>query len=165
MNAWNEFADALADRGSEQLFAALCLLVQEEIGAKLFTVMTFDESTRLASRVWSSMPRAYPPQGTKPMGESNWDEIVLRGHRTFVANTIEDIAEHFSDHPLIRSLGCESCINVPVVVGGEVLGTLNCLHEAQHYTPERVERARRLVGPGALCLMRVRADEQEREAA
>ena len=59
----------------------------------------------------------------------------------------------FDDFELIRSLGCESVINVPIVVDGDVLGTINCLHEAGFYTPERVAAADALKLPGAACLL------------
>ena len=63
MSAWNDYAEALAGEGTEPLFAALCKLVQEEIGARLFTVMTFDPQTRMASRTSSSrMPQAFSTQ-------------------------------------------------------------------------------------------------------
>ena len=39
----------------------------------------------------------------------------------------------FFDHELIRSLGCESSVNVPVRWQGETLGMLNILHESGYY--------------------------------
>jgi hypothetical protein len=59
----------------------------------------------------------------------------------------------FSDHEIIRSLGCESVINVPITIGGKVMGTINCLHEAGYYTRERVEASEALKLPGAVCLL------------
>ena len=82
-----------------------------------------------------------------------WSEKVEGRHETFVANTIAEIAEVFPDHELILSLGCESCINIPVVIGGQVAGTLNCLHEAGHYTPERVAASEQLKLPGAVAFL------------
>lgn len=156
MTEWIEFATAIAAPGDlEPAFEALWQLTDHEIGAPLFTVMTFDQDTRLSTRIWSSMPEAYPPQGTKPLPESDWADLVLGQQKPFVANSIEEIAGHFADHELIQSLGCESCLNLPVVYGGRVLGTLNCLDVAGHYTPERVAHAARLVAPGALCLLRL----------
>ena len=42
-----------------------------------------------------------------------------------MANTKEDLAKIFFDHELIWSLGCGSVINLPIVIGGQVVGTLN----------------------------------------
>ena len=146
--------DALAAPNQpEAVFAALDDQVQTAIGAKLFTLMTFDRERGVARRCYSNMAEAYPVSGEKEMAPNIWTERVLDRGETFVANTIEEIAVVFSDHPLIQSLGCESCINIPVVVGGKVVGTLNCLHEAGHYTPERVAASNALKEPGALAFL------------
>ena len=61
--------------------------------------------------------------------------------RSFVANTLADIATVFPDYELIGSLGCGSVINLPVTEGGEVVATVNMLDSEQHYTPQRVALA------------------------
>lgn len=154
MPDYANFTAAVEKAGSwEEAFAALETLTKEVIGVKLFTVMTSDTTRHLSERIYSNMPDAYPVSGTKPYNETYWSDIALKQKRTFVANTIEDIAEVFDDHELIKSLGCESVINVPVIVGGEVIATLNCLHEKDYYTEERVKAADALKLPGALCVL------------
>lgn len=155
MPDYDNFVAALAlEKGQPAVaFAALEALTRTIVGVKLFTIMTSDTKEKLAERVYSNMPQVYPVSGTKPYNETHWSEIALRQKRTFVANTIEEIAEVFDDHALIRSLGCESVINVPVTVEGEVIGTLNCLHERNFYTPERVKAAEALKLPGAAALL------------
>jgi hypothetical protein len=152
---YQAFVAAVADAGNQpaKAFAALEALVHEIVGAKLFTVMTSDTRQRMSERVHSSMPDVYPVSGTKPYNETHWSEITLNQKRTFVANTIEEIAAVFDDHELIASLGCESVINVRVIVDGEVIGTLNCLHEKGFYTEERVQAAEALKLPGAVCML------------
>ena len=149
------FTETVAKGGasSQTAFDALCALTRDVVGAKLFTVMTHDGSTGVAGRIYSNMPDAYPVAGTKPRNETDWSRQVIGEKRTFVANDIDDIAKVFDDHALIKSLGCESVINVPIVIGGEVLGTINCLHEAGFYTEEKVEAAEALKLPGAVCLL------------
>jgi GAF domain-containing protein len=137
----------------EAAFDALCALTRDLVGVKLFTIMTRDPANNVAQRVYSNMPEAYPVSGTKPANETHWSRQVIGEKKTFVANDIDGIAEVFDDYELIRSLGCESVINVPIVVGGEVLGTINCLHEAGFYTADKVEAAEALKLPGALCLL------------
>ena len=134
-------------------FQAIEALVAERIGVKLFTIMTLDRAAGLARRHYSNMPEAYPPSGAKPMEPNAWAARVIEGQQMFVANTIEEIAAVFGDHELIQSLGCESCLNIPLVVNGQAIGTLNCLHEAGHYTPERVAAAESLKEPGALAIL------------
>ena len=152
---YSAFTRAVAEEGRlpHAAFDALCALARDVVGVKLFTLMTHDARNGVASRIYSNMPEAYPVSGTKPANETDWSRQVIGEKRTFVANDIDGIAAVFSDHELIRSLGCESVINVPVVVGGTVLGTINCLHEAGHYTPDRVTAAEALKLPGAVCLL------------
>jgi hypothetical protein len=63
----------------------------------------------------------------------------------------DDVKWAFFDHELIRSLGCESAINVPVVYAGRVLGTMNLLDAAGHYKesdPAKIEPfAALMIGP------------------
>lgn len=135
-----------AYRALEELSCAL-------IGAKLFTVMLRNEEMGWSKRAYSSMPDAYPVSGTKPLNRTRWSRIVIDEKQTFVANDIESIATVFPDAELIKSLGCESVINVPIIIGGKVLGTINCLHESGFYTDEKVMVAEALKLPGAVCLL------------
>ena len=148
-------ADAVARRGNqpETTFAALYGIVQDTIGARLFTVTEFVPERSVAVRSYSNMPEDYPVSGEKPLQHNRWTETVLQRHETFVANSIEEIAEVFPDFGLIRSLGCESCLNLPVVIAGELRATLNCLHEAGHYTPDRVVAADSLKPAAALAVL------------
>ena len=139
--------------GPQAAFEALCRLAQQSVGAKLFTVTLQDRASGGSRRAFSNMPQAYPVSGTKPADRTDWSRQVLVEKRTFVANDIDSIAAVFPDHALIRSLGCESVINVPIVIAGEVLGTINCLHEAGFYTSERVTASEGLKLPGAVCVL------------
>lgn len=123
-----------------------------EVGHLLFTVMTVDMSAGLARRAYSNRPAEYPVSGTKPIHRDRWFDIVHGEKRTFVANSIEDIAKVFPDHAVISSLGCGSVINLPVVLEGELAATINLLDAAGFYTPERVARAEaKLALPARLC--------------
>ncbi|MEM5471862.1 GAF domain-containing protein [Hoeflea sp. AS60] len=155
MNQFDHFSTALADPTNQPrtTFEALCAFAEQTVGVKLFTMMSFDAETREASRSFSNMPEAYPELGTKPVNETWWTGHVLDGHKTFVANDIDAIAEVFPDYELIASLGCESVINVPVIINGRVCGTINCLHEAGFYTPERVAASNALKLPGAAAFL------------
>jgi len=149
------FSQAIAGAKNQPdaTYDGLCKLAGQLIGVKLFTLTAIDNSRRQARRIYSNMPRAYPVHGTKPMRDDAWSHKVLYRHETFLANSVKAIAEVFPDHELIRSLGCGSVINVPVVVAGQVLGTVNCLHEAGHYSPGRLSLSDRLKTPGAAAFL------------
>lgn len=145
--------DAVAGPGGAGAgFAAIEELTRLRVGARLFTVMLLDAGRAEAARVHTSHPAEYPVSGRKPIVPNAWTRTVLDGHEPFVANTIEAIADVFPDHEMIASLGCGSVLNVPVLLGGTVRGTVNILDRPGHFTPERVEAALALRRPylGAL---------------
>jgi hypothetical protein len=125
----------------------------QALGARLFTITRLDEDAGLFARVFTSHPVDYPVSGTKPLAKDGWYDTTIAGRRTFVANTPAEFAQYFFDHALIVSLGLGSCINVPVQDGGPVLGTVNILAEAGHFTPDRLAGYEALVDAvrPALC--------------
>jgi GAF domain-containing protein len=149
-----DFTKAIASTDQPMAtFKALEELVDKTVGVKLFTLMEVDNVRGVARRNYSNMPDAYATSGEKPIQDNEWMEQVQGRHKIFVANSIEEIEAVFPDHELIQSLGCESCMNIPIVVNGRVIGTLNCLHEAGHFTPERVAAAESLKQAGALAFL------------
>ena len=137
----NRFNQSLSTAiSSEDVFEALYRLTGDVVGVRLFTIMRVDMSAMLASRSYSSDPVSYPASGTKPVEMNPWFDIVHGKQESFVANTPEDIAAVFPDHELIGSLGCGSVVNLPVILGGRLVATVNMLDAERHYTPQRVAR-------------------------
>jgi len=126
-------------KGADAAFKALQTLTEATVGTKLFTFMTVDMTAELARRAYTSDPTNYPASGTKPIRYDSWFDIVHKQRQYFVANSIADIAKVFPDYELIDSLGCQSVVNMPVVIEGELIGTVNMLHVDGYYTPERVQ--------------------------
>lgn len=144
---------ARADGQPGAALDALGRMAEEVTGARLVTLMTADPVTGEAERIWTNHPDAYPVAGRKPFNPTRWTATVLDRHETFVANDYEGIAEVFGDHELIRSLGCESVMNLPAIAGGRVLGTINCLDAAGHFTPDRVAGAEVLRMPATAVFL------------
>ena len=141
-----------AAAGANAVWAALCDYASLIAGHKLFTVMVVDLEAGLARRVFSDHPAAYPVSGAKPIRRDSWFDIVHGQRRSFVANTLDDIAKVFPDFELIGSLGCGSVLNLPVVLEGELAATINLLHGEHYYTVERVaELESKLKLPGKRC--------------
>jgi hypothetical protein len=152
--AMAELDRAIAEaKTSEQIWAALQVLAQAAVGAKLFTVMQIDFGKGVAARVHTSDPASYAVSGTKPINRTHWFDIVHIERRPFVANTIEEIADVFADHETIRSLGCGSVVNLPVVIADELAGTVNLLHEEHFYTAGRVAAAKALSLPSKAAFL------------
>lgn len=153
-NALAQFDAAIAEvKSADAAFAALQALAEATVGVKLFTAMKVDMANDVSRRAYTSDPANYPTSGTKPINYGPWFDIVHKQRAYFVANTIEDIAKVFFDHELINSLGCQSVVNMPVIIGGTLVGTVNMLHEAGYYTPERVETIREVLSIPAKLTM------------
>jgi hypothetical protein len=153
---WPTFLAALAARGQPgTTLLSLQTLFRQEVGAKLFTVMTFDPLTGQSQRVHSSHPKEYPVSGGKPLPTGLWSRTVIEERKMFVANTIEAIAGVFPDE-LIRSLGCESAVNLPVAFADAVIGTVNLLDVSGHYTPDRIAKIESLSPFAAAGLLAAR---------
>lgn len=161
---WDEFMAAVADADQPRsAFAVLQRITEETVGTKLFTAMTYDPVAGLARRTYSGNEAAYPTGGFKPMSIGIWSQTVIEEKRPYVSNTIEEIAAVFPDWPLILSLGCESGCNIPVVIAGAVVGTLNLLDVKGYYTPQRMRAAMKLTPYAAIAFMA--ADQAARVAA
>jgi hypothetical protein len=125
-----------AAQNANAVWKALETLSLDIDGHCLFTVMTVEMEAGLARRVYSDHPTEYPVTGTKPIRHDEWFDIVHGQKRSFVANTITEIARVFPDFELIKSLGCGSVINLPVVLRGELVATINLLHVEHHYSAQ-----------------------------
>jgi hypothetical protein len=167
LSSETKFVDAVSQaRESGSSWRALEDLARAAVGHRLFTVMFVDMTAGLARRAYSNHPDEYPVSGAKPIHRDRWFDIVHRERRSFVANTIEDIATVFPDHELIASLGCGSVINLPIVLEGDLVATINLLDVAGCYTPERVGFAEdRLAIPARLCCALALRFDAHREGA
>lgn len=130
---------------SESTFADLHKAVAALGGARLFTVTVLDRKARVSRRAYTSHPLDYPVSGTKPMTDDGWSRHCVDGLQTFVANRTSEFSPYFPDHAQINGLGCQSAVNVPVIGGGLVRGTVNLLDVEGHFTPDRVRAIEALI--------------------
>ena len=122
----------------DQIFADLHGAAVQAAGARLFTVTVQDVAAGVVRRAYTSHPDDYPASGTKPLQTDRWSAQVLGRGEPFVANDTAGFADVFPDHAQINALGCAAVINIPIIEEGVVLGTVNILDVAGHFTPERV---------------------------
>ena len=132
---------AIAETGTpQQIFTALEEWVQQDVGAIICSGSVFDLAAGKSRRIHTNQPEIYPVSGLKDIIPNAWTAQVLDGRTSFVANTLAEIAAVFPDHPIIRSLGCGSVMNMPVFLAGRFMGTVNILHEPGYYTVDRVAK-------------------------
>ncbi len=147
---------AAAASTPQTVFAAADAAMKELIGHRLFTLLFVVPGGAEVERIYSSDPVAYPLTGRKPMGPTPWGEHVIVGRRAWLGRDMEAIRWAFFDHALIASLGCGTCINVPVCALGEVVGTMNIL-DREHAFDERhvalAQAAAPALAPAFLAVM------------
>lgn len=148
-------ADALAapNSSAEDHLAPIATWLVETHDLMLVTITARDPSDGSFLRLYSSQPGAYAAQGRKPANETDWSRHVIDEHKTFVANDYETLAQAMFDHEQIRALGMEAIVNIPVVVAGEVIGTLNCLAGPGHFSDGIVAGCEAMRLPVAAALM------------
>lgn len=133
-------ATALAQaKQPADVYRAVEQLVAGGPGAKLFTLLVLTHDGQAVQRVYSSDEKTYPLAGQKRMGPTPWGGLVLTRRENFLGRNADDIRWAFPDHALIASLGLASAINIPIVAMGRVLGTLNVLDVAGHYSESDVQ--------------------------
>ncbi|WP_260348136.1 gamma-glutamyltransferase family protein [Alloyangia mangrovi] len=109
----------------------------------LFTAMRLHAAEMEVERLYSTLPEVYPVSGRKPKRATAWGEKVLVGREVNAGFGPADIAWAFSDHETILGLGLEAVLNVPVIAGGQVLGTINYLRGAPSFSTEEITLGRR----------------------
>jgi hypothetical protein len=125
------------------LYDRLCAAARAE-GCRLFTVTVCNAQNTLHARAFTSHPVEYPVSGTKPMDRDAWFDHVITGLNSFIANSPAEFETLFFDHALITSMGLGSALNIPIIEKSpgqpaKVLGTVNILAEAGHFTPEKLD--------------------------
>ncbi|MBT2748703.1 MULTISPECIES: GAF domain-containing protein [unclassified Lysobacter] len=143
MNEFSEMeriADALAQSGDRaDIYYAVETAMQHLVGHRLFTLLAILPGGSEMERFWSSNKAAYPLAGRKRIGTTPWSSAVLEGKKPWLGRTSRDIQWAFPDYGLIASLGLGSAINIPVVLHGQILGTMNLLHRENYFTNDHVK--------------------------
>jgi hypothetical protein len=150
----SDLAGSLAAKGQPRRYLeGLAEAYRATAGWSMLTLLVFDEKRRVGRRIFTTDPVNYPVSTEKAMAESDWGDRVLKRHEVFVANRPEDFKPHYIDWEKLVGMGLLSALNYPVVVDGEVLGTVNLMAGSSYYSPQRVEAGRRLAPLAALGFM------------
>jgi hypothetical protein len=135
---------------------ALHELAATIIPARLFTLTAINMAAMQVRRVYSSHPDVYPLLGTKPIVLDAWFESMRTERRITAINTAANMEGQFPDLALIRSLGCNASLSVPVMAGNDLLGTINVLDAEGSYPAEAMERAADLIIPATAVFLILR---------
>jgi hypothetical protein len=126
------------------------------IPARLFTLTAINMAAMQVRRVYSSHPQAYPLLGTKPIVMDDWFRAMQTERRITAINTAAGMEGEFPDLALIRSLGCNASLSIPIMAGNDLLGTINALDAEGSYPPETIARAADLIIPATAVFLILR---------
>lgn len=143
LDALDTVALALANGDRPALYKAVEDSLQSLIGHKLFTLLMILPGSKEIQRIWTSNPESYPLTGRKTMGDTPWGDLVIKQHKPFLGRDMDGIRWAFADHELIASLGLGSGMNVPIILHGELLGTIAILDVEGHMDDYKLEVASR----------------------
>ncbi len=152
--ALRAFEAKLAGFGAaEEVGTAFHQLAQALVGVTLLTITANDIAAGQVRRIYSSHPDSYPILGTKPLEvDAEFEQMRTTGAIS-VINSAAGMEGNFPDLELIRSLGCNAYLCVPILVGQRLLGTINALDAEGRYSADRVRAARLLVLPAAVTFL------------
>jgi hypothetical protein len=146
-----------------RVFAYAVEGLRRDVGSRLTTASTYDLVRMRSRRVFTDNAEAYPIGNFKTMERNRFFETLIEGRQPFSSASIEEMATAFFDWRKIQALGCESNLNLPAIADDRVIGTVNLLDRAGHYTPARIDAA--LAWQPVLVLAFLLLELQGRETA
>jgi hypothetical protein len=142
----NALLDRLRDAATPQgAMDAVGQATLAMVGPGLLTINAWHVRTGEIERLWSSDSAAYPVGGKKIKGDTAWTRQLLVRGEVFVGEGDEALAAVFDDIAVIRGLGLNGVVNVPLSRRGAVIGTFNYLADVQMWTADEMT-ALRLLG-------------------
>jgi hypothetical protein len=114
-------------------YAAIDALAKRVFDHRLFTVTRSIHATKEVERVYSSNEVAYPVGGRKQKQDTPWGDQVLDRGQVLICHGAAEIEQVFADHALIKSLGVNGMINVPVLYAGRSIATMNMSHAEDYF--------------------------------
>ena len=122
-----------ARQDARAAYRAIDQLAKRAFDHALFTVTRSLHETKQVERVYSSNPASYPVGGRKQKADTEWGAQVLDRAQVLICHGADDIRRVFADHALILSLGITGMINVPVLLGGRAVATMNVSHAEDRF--------------------------------
>ena len=123
-----------AAREPSAVFAAVAELLRKRIGYGLLTMLRLEADGENVTRIFTTNERYYPLAGAEALGSTAWGNHVLRQGRSFLGVDRAAVRWAFpGDYELIESLGLASTMNVPIMMLGRTLGSMNILDGEHRY--------------------------------
>src|SRR5258708_1100029 len=132
--ALTDLARALREPlSATQQFALADTALRRVFDQAHLTVNRYDPATDETSRVYTSIPAAFPLAGRKRRKTNGWSEQVIDRGPIPVVTAAAEVAAVFDDHATIAAIGAAAILNVPVRYDGRTIGVLNLMGPAGRF--------------------------------
>lgn len=145
----SRLTEALA-AGRAPCIALLGELFTSLPGVRTMTILATAPDRSIVHRIGSSDAAHFPLGGFDPIDDGAWCRRIFGDRLPVIGNTPEEMAAYIPEAQQLAAMGYGATICVPVLIEGEVRGTVNLLGEAQAFTPERLAEIRTLLPLAAL---------------
>ena len=131
---------SIEKNNQKEFFKKIDNYIKKSIGHKLLTFTVIDHSIQYCERVYSNNQKIYPLMGQKPMPKNIWSKKVLKNKNHFLCKNKKELKKIYFDYDIIFSLKCGSIINLLVLFLNKPIGTINILHNENHYSKESIKK-------------------------
>jgi hypothetical protein len=145
--------ESALNAGSEALFELLSARLRQSVGYELLTLLAPNDSGIRLIRPYSSKPDQFPPGEADLVEGTRWFRELFVEKRPVVANDEASIRQWLPDFNDAAALGYCSLINLPIIVGGSVVGLINMMGNRRHFDKRRIEATRSETPLAALVLL------------
>jgi hypothetical protein len=122
--------------GPHQFIALLGALFTALPGVRTMTILATAPDRSVVHRIGTSDPEHFPLGGFDPIDDGAWCRRIFGERQSIVGNTPAEMQQYIPETTALEALGYGSTICVPVIIGGDVRGTINLLGAAHVFTPE-----------------------------
>lgn len=128
------------DQNEKLFFNKMDKYLKKEVGHKLFTITVIDQSLKYVERIYTNNKNVYPLLGQKPIPKNIWSTKVLKKKNHFLCKNKNQIKKIYFDYDKIFSLNCGSIINLLILFKNKPIGTINILHNENHYSKNDINK-------------------------
>lgn len=141
-------------RGKADVLDALVGLLAEQPGVLDATLLIVSEDRTSVTRAATSNPKMFPIGGGETLSPDDpWCQRIMVERKPVIADGRAGLAQYLTDWQAIEAAGYGASGSFPVVVGGQVIGTINILAAQEHFTPERIVMTESILPFAALAFL------------
>ena len=136
--------------GPDQLIALLAELFTGIAGVRTMTILATAPDQSIVHRVGTSDAENFPLGGSDPIDAGAWSRRIFGDKRPIVANSPPEMQIFIPETSDLVALGYGSTLCLPVIIAGDVRGTVNLLGDAGIFTADTLAAVDTLLPLAAL---------------